>query len=72
MEDKQTIMELQTIGENKQTTKRKKVKLTTLEQEIDADRKSWLERVNMHLERLLENANKNKYMLWHMAYHYLA
>lgn len=65
-------MELQTIKENKQATKRKKIKLTPLEQEIDADRESWLERVNMHLEKLLEKANKEKNMLQHMAYHYLA
>ena len=46
--------------------------MTPLEQEIDADRESWLERENMHLEKLLEKSNKEKKMLWHMAYHYLA
>ena len=65
-------MELQTIRENRQATKRKKVKLTPLEQEIDADWESWLERENMHLEKLLEKAKKEKNMLQHMAYHYLA
>ena len=72
MEDKQTITELQNIRENKQATKRRKVKLSLLEQEIDADRESWLERVNMHLEKLLEKANKEKKMLRHTAFHYLA
>ena len=72
LEDKQTIMELQTIRENRQAAKRNKVKLTPLEQEIDADRESWLERANMHLEKLLEKANKEKKMLKHMAAHYLA
>jgi len=28
--------------------------------------------MNMHLEKLLEKANKEKKMLQHMAYHYLA
>jgi len=31
-----------------------------------------LERVNVHLEKLLDKANKEKNMLRHMAYHYLA
>jgi len=62
---------LQTIRENKQATKRKKVKLTPLEQEIDADWESWLEREIMHLDKLLEKSNKEKNMLRHMAYHYL-
>lgn len=46
--------------------------MTTLEQEIEANRESWLERKNMNLEKLLEKANKEKNMLRHMAYHYLA
>lgn len=52
--------------------KRRKIKLTSLEQEIEADRESWLERVNVHLEKLLDKDNKEKNMLRHMAYHYLA
>lgn len=31
-----------------------------------------MEKVNMHLERSLKKANKEKKMLCHMAYHYLA
>ena len=46
--------------------------MTPHEQEIEFDRESWLERTNMHLEKMLEKANKEKKMLRHMAYHYLA
>ena len=31
-----------------------------------------MERVNIHLEKLLDKANKDKKMLRHVAYHYLA
>ena len=72
LEDKQTVVELQTIRENRQLAKRRKIKLTSLEQEIEADRESWLERVNIHLNKLLYKANKEKNMLRHVAYHYLA
>ena len=72
LEDQQTIMELQNIRENRQAAKRRKTKLTPLEQEIEADRESWLERVKFHLEKMLEKANKEKKMLRYMAYHYLA
>ena len=46
--------------------------MTTLEQEIQADRESWLESKNLHLERMLEKANSEKNMLKNMSYHYLA
>lgn len=46
--------------------------MTSLEQEKEVDRESWLERVNIHLEKLLDKANKEKNMLRHMDYHYLA
>ena len=72
LEDQQTIMELQNIKAKWQAAKRRKSKLTTLKQEIHADHKSWLERTNFHLEKMLEKANKEKRMLRHMAYHYLA
>lgn len=45
--------------------------MTPLEQEIEAGRESWLERINIHLEKMLEKANEEKKMLRHMAYHYL-
>ena len=64
-------MELQTIRENRQVSKRRKIKMTSLEQEIEADWESWLKRKNTHLRKFLEKANKEKKMLHHMAYHYL-
>ena len=71
LEEKQTIMELQTIRENREAAKRKKIKMTPLEQEIEADWESWLERTNIHLDKFHEKENKEKKMLCHMAYHYL-
>ena len=56
----------------RQAAKRRKVKFTTLEQEINVDRESWLERKNIHLERMLEKAINEKNMLRNMAYHYLS
>ena len=72
LEDQQTIMELKNIRENWQAAKKSKTKMTSLEQEIEADRETWLERVNMNLEKLLEKAKKEKNMLRHMANHYWA
>jgi len=43
-----------------------------LEQEINEDREANLERVNMHLERLLDKDNKDHTLLRHMAFHYMA
>jgi len=71
LEDQQTTMDLRNIRENRQATKRRKVKLTLLEQEVDVDRESWLEKESMHLEKLLEKENKEKNMLRHMAFNYL-
>ena len=56
-------MELQNIRENRQAAQRRRVEFTSLEQEINADRASWLERVNIHLERKLEKAINEKHML---------
>ena len=66
------IMELQNIRENRQAAQRRRMELTSLEQEVNADRESWLERANIHLERLLEKSNKEKTLLRHMAYHSMA
>ena len=44
--------------------------MTTFEKEIEADRESWLERIKIYLEKMLEKANKEKKMLRHMAHHY--
>ena len=46
--------------------------MTSIELEIEADREAWLERVNIHLEKLLEKAKKEKNMLRHMKNHYWA
>lgn len=59
------------IREERQKAKKAKVKMTSIEQEIENDRETWLERVNIHLEKLLEKANTEKKMLRHMAYHYM-
>lgn len=68
---KQVLMELQMIKENRKKAKKAKVKLTSIEQEIENYWETWLERVNIHLERLLEKANIDKKMLCHMAYQYM-
>ena len=62
---------MQVIRENRQEAKKRKIEMTSLEQEIEANQESWLERMNIHLEKMLEKANKEKKMLRHMAYHYL-
>jgi len=64
-------MELQMIKGNQQKAKKENVKMISIEQEIENDWVTWLERVNIHLEELLEKANRNKKMLRHMAYHYM-
>ena len=66
------IMELQNIREQCQAAQRRRVPLTSLEQEINEYRESNLERVNMHLERLLEKENREKDMLRCMNHHYQA
>lgn len=71
MTNKKTIMELQIIREEKQEEKKAKVKMTSIEQEIENDRESWLERLNIHIEKLFDKANKKKKILHHMAYQYL-
>ena len=43
-----------------------------MEQEINNDRESWLERINIHVERLLEKSNRDKTILRRMAFHYRA
>ena len=65
-------MELQSIHENLQVAQHRRIELTPLEQEINNDRESWLERINIHLERLLEKVDKEKNILRWMVYHYRA
>jgi len=64
-------MELQNIRENRQVAQRRRIEFTSLEQEINNDRESWLERVKIHLERHLDKANRDKALLRHMAFHYM-
>lgn len=71
MSEKQVLMELEMIKANKQIAKEAHVTLTPIEQEIENDRETWLERVNIHLEGLIEKANRDEKMLRHMAYHYM-
>jgi len=63
-------MELQNIREHHYAAQRRRVELTSLDQEINEDRKANLERVNMHLERLIDKADKDLALLRHMAFHY--
>ena len=72
LEDKQSLMELEMLKLKRQNDKEDHVTLTSIEQEIENDKESWVEKINMFLERLLDKANKEKDMLWHMAFHYLA
>jgi len=65
-------MELENIHEHHQAAQRRRVELTSLEQEINEDREANLERVNMHMERLLDKVNKVLALLRHMAFHYKA
>jgi len=71
LEDQQAIMELQNIRENCQAAQRSRFEFTSLEQEINDDRESWLERVNIHLEGLLDKADRDRALLRHMAFHYM-
>ena len=43
-----------------------------IKREIEGDRETWIKRVNMHLEKLLEKAKKEKNMLRNMKNHYWA
>ena len=43
-----------------------------MEQDINDDWESWLERVNIRLERLLDKADRDKALMRHMAFHYMA
>lgn len=56
-------MELEMLKVKRQSGKETQVTLTTIEQEIEDDRETWLERVNLHLEKLLRKANRDNQML---------
>ena len=70
LEDQQVIMELQNIREHRQAAQRRRVEITSLEQEINEDWEAHLESVNMHLERLLDKSDQDLALLRHMAYRY--
>lgn len=65
-------MELQNVSKNRQAAQRRRIELTSLEQEINDDRESNLERVNIHLKRLLDKTDKDHVLLRHMAFCYMA
>ena len=65
-------MEVQNIRVNRRAAQRRRIPFTSLEQEINEDRESWLERANIHLEKLLDKADKDHALLRHMAFHYRA
>jgi len=72
LEDQYTIMELQNIRENRQTAQQIGIEFTSLEQQVNDDREAVLERVNMHLDDMLNKADKDNTLLRHMACHYRA
>ena len=51
-------MELQNIRENQQAAQRSQTETTSIKREIEADRETWLERVKIYIEKLLEKAHK--------------
>ena len=63
LSDKQVLMELQMIKANMQMAKEAHVNFTHSEQEIENDRETWLERVNIHLEGIIEKAIRDNKML---------
>jgi len=56
-------MELELLKIKRQSNKEAHVTLTPIEQEIEQDRETWLERVNLHLECLIEKSNRYNKML---------
>jgi len=60
------------IKKNHQAAQRRRVEFTSLEQEINVDRESWLEKVSIHLDRILDKADKDHALLRHMDFHYMA
>ena len=54
----------------RQGGKEAQVTLTSIEKEIEDDTDTWIERVKLHLEKLLQKANRDNQMIRHMAYHH--
>ena len=57
MSDKQVLMELQMIREGRQKIKEAHVPLTPIEQEIENDRETWLERCHTEWVILADKSN---------------
>ena len=66
LEDEHTLLELRRIREDRQLARKRPGDMTP------ADRDSCLTHVNIHLEKLLAKANRDKDMLLHMKNHYWA
>jgi len=61
------IMEQPNIREHRQAAQRRRVELTSMEKEINEDLEANLERVNIHLERVPDKADKDHAFLRHMV-----
>lgn len=78
LSDKQVLMEQELLkikrqGDKVESSMQKEeapVTLTPIEKEIEGDREIWLEIVNLHLEKLLQKANRENQIIKHMDYHY--
>ena len=66
LEDEHKLYELRRIREDRQLARKRPGDMTP------ADRDSCLTHVSIHLEKLLEKANRDKDMLRHMKGHYWA
>ena len=69
LEDQHAIMELQNIRENRQAARHRRIEFTSLERQVNEDRESNLERVNIYLEKRLNKANRDNAFLRHMTIH---
>ena len=81
LSDKQVLMDLELLKAKKQSDNGKSAMQeeetpTTLtikrriEKEIEEDRETWLDRVILHLEKLLQKANWENRIIRHLAHHY--
>jgi len=59
LSDKPFLMELEMLKVKRQSGEEAQVTLTPIEQETEDDRETWLERVKLHLEKLLQKANRD-------------
>lgn len=59
LSDKQVLMELEMLKAKRKSGKETQITLTPIKKEIENDRETWLERVNLHLEKLLWKANRD-------------